>query len=116
MDRRSRTFRSALKTCLFVGLTAVTLNVYAGWFDSPTVYVGNPHRPNTTWQPTCCRGCGCWNEGFYIKFLRQPRCGDACWVNGRYDRVGNWIPPHYVVKRFRVVNPMPDSYYPGYAM
>lgn len=104
MEKRSRTFRSALKSCLLVALAATTVNVYAGWFDSPTVYVGNPHRPNIVWQPSYTR-CGCWNHGYYVKFMRQPTCGDVCWTQG-----------HYRVRYYRVVNPMPDSFYPGYAM
>lgn len=106
--KRSSKFTALFKTCLFLVLAAMSFNVYA-------MYLGNPNRPDTVWQPGHYDD-GCWVEGHYLKFLTPPTCDNVSWVDGHYDRHGDWIPAHYRVMRYHVVNPGPDSAYPGFAM
>lgn len=101
-------FISPLKTCLFVALTVIASNVFA----YGPMYLGNQNRPDTVWQPPHCQN-GCWREGYYIKFLSQPTCRDVVWIDGQYDRHGNWIPAHFRVLRYTVVNPGSEANYPG---
>lgn len=93
---------------LFFVLSMLSFNLYA-------MYLGNPHRPDTVWQPEHCDD-GCVVQGHYLKFLSQPSCRDVTWVNGSYDDSGNYVSPHFRVHRYVVVNPGSESYYPGYPM
>lgn len=105
--RRASKFFS-LKSCLFLVLVIFTANSYA-------MYLGNPNRPGTVWQPPHCKN-GCWHDGYYIKFLDKPCCRDVVWIDGQYDRRGNWIPAHYKVVRYVVVNPGSEANYVGFPM
>lgn len=98
---------------LMLGLTTLSANVYA--CSHNRMYVGNPNRPDTIWQPGYAEN-GCWHQGHYIKFIHGARCGDVAWVDGQYDKVGNWIPGHFKVADYHVVNPCPEYQYPGVPM
>lgn len=115
MDTKQRVGKSStvFKASLFLVLTALAANVYA--YNPNAMYLGNPNRPDTVWQPPHCDH-GCWREGYYIKFLSQPTCRDVVWVDGMYDRSGNWIPAHFKVLRYTVVNPGPEANYVGFPM
>lgn len=95
-----------VKACAFIALATIGANAFAwGGF-----YVGNPNRPDTVWQPAHCEG-GCWKEGQYIKFIDKPKCNNLVWVDGQYDRNGNWVGGHYKVVRYVVVNPGSEARY-----
>lgn len=113
--RRSSRLVTPLKSCFFVGLTVMAFNANACCSDA--MYLGNPNRPDTVWQPPHCNGNGCWAGGSYKKFVcRQSTCHDVCWQCGRYDGCGNWIPAHFNVPRYVWVNPGPENRYPGFPM
>lgn len=101
-----------LKVCVLLGLAVVSLNAKAD-----VGYVGNPHRPDTIWIPAHCQG-GCWNEGYYLKIMNPEcvNCSDLVWVEGMNDRYGNWMPAHYELKRYVVINSRPESDYAGFGM
>lgn len=103
---RSSKLFTAFKVGLILVLSAITINGYA-------MYLGNPHRPGTVWQPAHCEG-NCWRDGYYIKFLDQPCCRDVTWVDGHYDRSGNWVGSHFKVLRYVVVNPGSEANYVGF--
>lgn len=109
-NRQSSKYVKPLKSCLLFVLAAVAFNVYA--YNPNAMYLGNPNRPDTVWQPAHCEH-GCWREGYYIKFLKQPTCHDVVWVDGQYDRNGNWVEAHFKVIRYTVVNPGSESRYAG---
>jgi hypothetical protein len=92
--------KSMLKAGVLVALTAMSSSVLAG-----TMYLGNPVRPDTVWQPAHCKG-GCVVEGHYLKVIYPPvSCREVVWVDGHYDRCGNWIGGHYRFVRAVIVNP-----------
>ncbi len=101
-----------LKVCALLGLAVVSLSAKAD-----VRYVGNPVRPDTIWIPAHCEK-GCWNEGYFLKILHPEcvNCSNLVWVDGRYDRYGNWVGAHYELKRYVVVNSQPESRYAGFAM
>lgn len=110
METKIKVF-SLFKTCLFLALSAVTIN---GFACADAMYLGNQNRVDTVWQPPHCGRDGCFHEGYYIKFLCQPTCRNVVWVDGSYDRGGNYVPAHFKVLRYRVVNPGSEQNYPGY--
>lgn len=103
---------SPMKVLALAGLVAVSVSAKAD-----LGYVGNPNRPDTIWIPAHCQN-GCWNEGYFLKIMNPEcvNCTDLVWVEGMNDRNGNWIPAHYELKRFVVVNSKPENNYPGFAM
>src|SRR5262245_29904976 len=102
---------SPLKACVFVALATMTFGAYAGCVS----YVGNPTRPNTIWVPGHCVN-GCWVHGHYYKILTPVREADLVWVGGGYDYNGNWIPAHWQLRNYVIVNPGRMSDYPGWAI
>lgn len=100
------------KVFAVLGLAVVSINANAS-----VGYVGNPERPDTIWIPAHCDK-GCWNEGYFLKLMNKEcvNCSDMVWVEGMNDRYGNWIPAHYELKRYTVVNSRPESDYAGFAM
>lgn len=101
-----------LKISAAIALAALSFNASAD-----VGYVGNPDRPDTFWVPGHCDG-HCWNEGYYVKIMKPDcvDCSDLVWVDGMNDAYGNWIPAHYELKRYVVINGQPEHVYPGYAI
>lgn len=92
-------------------LSVMALNGCACCSDA--MYLGNPNRPGTVWQPPECEH-GCWRSGYYMRFLRQPTCHDVAWVDGECDHCKNWIPAYFRVLRYTIVNPRAEACYPGF--
>lgn len=85
-----------LTSCCFVILATMSVSSFA-------MYVGNPTRPDTIVVPAHCEN-GCWRETYYVKYLNPPvKCGDVRWVEGSYDRSGNWVPAHWQPRAVTVV-------------
>lgn len=107
--RRSSKLITPLRSCFFFVLATMAFSAYA----SDCMYLGNPNRPGTVWQPPHCEKNGCWKQGEYIKFITPATCHDVVWIDGSYDHYGNWIPAHFRVLRYTVVNPGSESHYAG---
>jgi len=97
--KTSKKVMFALKSGMLIGLSAAAFNVSA--YCSDAVYLGNPDRPDTVWQPASCVN-GCPHEGYFIKFINQPTCRDV-----------RWDCDHFRVPRYVVVNPGSEQNYPG---
>jgi hypothetical protein len=94
-SKKALTF--ALKSGLLVGLTALSFSAYA----VGPMYLGNPDRPGTVWQPANC-GYHCGREGHFIKFINQPMCNDVTWTGD-----------HFKVHHYVVINPGSEQNYAG---
>ena len=92
---RSMKFALAVKAIIFIALAAVSFNVLAGEREGPMVYVGNPSRVDTIWVPGHCNSAGCYQPGYYIKFMQPVGAEDLMWITGQYDTCGNYVPGHY---------------------
>lgn len=107
MSKTAVALVSLVKTSVFIALGTMVFSSAFAWHSSyygsrDEIYLGNPTRPNTIWVPAHCEK-GCWKEGYYVKFLTPPTCRDVAWVDGAYDRDGNWIQAHWKVRGARVV-------------
>lgn len=106
---------SKIKTLTTFALASLLLSASMGAFAGCVNYVGNPTRPNTFWVPGHCEN-GCWVPGHYYKILSCVHRADLTWVPTACDGEGHWIPAHWELNNYVMVNPGHDSDYPGWAL